>query len=1149
MSSKPGRPRGRLRGEYAEVRDLASVLRDIADSHGLTLRDLEDGMPYARTTISERLSGESRPEWKFVVSFLQACTSGDRQAAAILERKVRPLWDAAAPGRARQLAPAPVDRLPADVGGWVTAMRETAAAQQVVARLQLSVSRNMSTVQGLVLMLGKLASAAQTLTEERDALRRELPTRSDTAAELFRTRALLEDTQQRLEAAELLLAQTSRRLDEALRQREEAERLKEVAVRHAQATRQRLEQIEQHAIAFADHVRAEVHPGLSDSTLMDGMDQQLAAEILSRVDDALQAEASTLDQLHGELASASADNGPLAAGQPQAGPGHQIQTPDIPGTIDTGETPRPLQAEKNTVPGARPGRRAHVVSVHEAEPHTADGRTSHKASQRVPGTTIDPASMPVTRLRQAMAASAGGSVASDIEHRVIEPRSAAPETNVSVTRPLPEPRGMRITHGAAYPLGATWDGWGTNFALFSEVAERIELCLFDDSGGADGTLAETRVEMTEVDGFVWHTFLPGIAPGQRYGYRVHGPYDPPRGLRCDGSKLLLDPYGKAVEGDVRWDDSLFDYQSGNPKKRNTADSAPHVPKNVVINPFFDWGNDRAPQIPYHETVIYEAHVRGLTLLHLDVPKHQRGTYAGLAHPAVIAHLQRIGVTAVELMPVHQFVAERTLVQRGLTNYWGYNTIGFLAPHNRYSSAGQRGEQVGEFKSMVKALHEAGIEVILDVVYNHTAEGNHMGPTLSFRGIDNAAYYRLDRAERWRYLDYTGCGNSLNARHPHALQLVMDSLRYWILEMHVDGFRFDSAAALARELHDVDRLSTFFDLVQQDPVVSQVKLIAEPWDVSEGGYQLGNFPPLWTEWNGKYRDGVRDFWRGRTGAVGEFASRLTGSSDLYATSGRRPVASINFVTCHDGFTLQDLVSYDHKHNEGNGEGNRDGTDDNRSWNCGAEGPVDDPAVNELRARQKRNFLVTLFLSQGVPMLLAGDEIGRTQQGNNNPYCQDNETSWLDWSLGGDDRELLQFTEILASLRRDHPVFRRRRFFRGREGPENETSDIIWLTPSGEEMTQEHWHADNAKSLAVFLNGEAISEAGPDGGKLIDAKFLLLFNAQSNPLTFTMPKANLAGNWDVVIDTALDGTKVSGTTVTPESKVEVSGRAIMVLRSTE
>jgi glycogen operon protein len=703
---------------------------------------------------------------------------------------------------------------------------------------------------------------------------------------------------------------------------------------------------------------------------------------------------------------------------------------------------------------------------------------------------------------------------------------------------------MRIWPGTPYPLGATWDGWGTNFTLFSEVAGRVELCLFDEADDGSGTLSETRVELTEADGFVWHGYLPGIAPGQRYGYRVHGPHDPPRGLRCDGSKLLLDPYGKAVEGKVRWDESLFDYQFAHPRKRNTADSAAHMPKNVVINPFFDWGNDRAPQTPYHETVIYEAHVRGLTLCHPEVPAAQRGTYAGLAHPAVIAHLQRLGVTAVELMPVHQFVAEQFLITRGLTNYWGYNTIGFLAPHNKYSSAGQRGEQVSEFKSMVKALHEAGIEVILDVVYNHTAEGDHMGPTLSFRGIDNAAYYRLSDHERWRYLDYTGCGNSLNARHPHSLQLVMDSLRYWILEMHVDGFRFDLAAALARELHDVDRLSTFFDLVQQDPVVSQVKLIAEPWDVGEGGYQVGRFPPLWTEWNGKYRDAVRDFWRGRPSTVPDFASRLTGSSDLYATSGRRPFASINFVTCHDGFTLTDLVSYNHKHNEANGEDNRDGTDDNRSWNCGAEGPSGDPAINELRARQRRNFLVTLFLSQGVPMLLAGDEMGRTQQGNNNAYCQDNTISWVDWSQAAAEQETLQFTETLAGLRRDHPVFRRRRFFRG-QVPGAEKGDIVWLTPAGQVMTDADWEASYAKSLAAFLNGDAISEPDPRGGKISDASFLLLFNAHSKPLTFTLPEAGYAAGWEVIIDTA---SGVTGAIHPPKEEIEVSDHAVVVLRST-
>jgi isoamylase len=705
---------------------------------------------------------------------------------------------------------------------------------------------------------------------------------------------------------------------------------------------------------------------------------------------------------------------------------------------------------------------------------------------------------------------------------------------------------LRIWPGTPYPLGATWDGWGTKFALFSEVAERVELCLFD-AASDDGRLEETRIELTEADAFVWHGYLPGIAPGQRYGYRVHGPYDPPRGLRCDGSKLLLDPYTKAVEGELHWNEALFDYQFTSPKKRNTSDSARYMPKNVVINPFFDWGHDRAPQIPYHETVIYEAHVRGLTLRHPEVPARQRGTYAGLGHPAVIAHLKRLGVTAVELMPVHQFVAEQSLVERGLTNYWGYNTIGFLAPHNRYSSAGQRGEQVSEFKTMVKALHEAGIEVILDVVYNHTAEGDHMGPTLSLRGIDNAAYYRLDDAQRWRYLDYTGCGNSLNARHPHSLQLVMDSLRYWILDMHVDGFRFDLAAALARELHDVDRLSTFFDLVHQDPVVSQVKLIAEPWDIGEGGYQVGNFPPLWTEWNGKYRDTVRDFWRGRSSTMPDFASRLTGSSDLYANSGRRPVASINFVTCHDGFPLADLVAYNHKHNDANGEGNRDGTDDNRSWNCGTEGPAEDPTINELRARQKRNFLVTLFLSQGVPMLLAGDEMGRSQAGNNNAYCQDTPVSWLDWSLADTEQDMLAFTETLAGLRRDHPVFRRRRFFRGRpQHPDQEMGDLVWLTPTGEEMTGEDWRADYAKSLAVFLNGDAISEPDPRGGKITDARFLLLFNAHSNPIMFTMPEASFATGWEVVIDTA---SGVTGTVHAPRKEIEVCDRSVVVLRSAE
>jgi isoamylase len=699
---------------------------------------------------------------------------------------------------------------------------------------------------------------------------------------------------------------------------------------------------------------------------------------------------------------------------------------------------------------------------------------------------------------------------------------------------------MRIWPGTPYPLGATWDGSGTNFALFSEVAERVELCLFGSAGDGE----ETRVELIEVDGFVWHGYLPGVGPGTRYGYRVHGPYDPRSGHRCNPAKLLLDPYGKAVAGQLHWHEALFSYHFTDPGRLSTEDSAPHMPKNVVINPFFDWGDDRLPHTPYHETVIYEAHVRGLTLRHPGVPADLRGTYGGLAHPAMIEHLQRLGVTAVELMPVHQFVPEHALVARGLTDYWGYNTISFLAPHNGYSSTGELGEQVLEFKAMVKGLHEAGIEVILDVVYNHTAEADHMGPTLSFRGIDNAAYYRLRDDDKRYYLDYTGCGNSLNARHPHALQLVMDSLRYWILEMHVDGFRFDLAAALARELHDVDRLSAFFDLVQQDPVVSQVKLIAEPWDVGEGGYQVGNFPALWTEWNGKYRDSVRDFWRGQPGTLPDFASRLSGSSDLYETSSRRPVASINFVTCHDGFTLEDLVSYNTKHNEANGESNADGSDDNRSWNCDAEGPTADPAIRRLRARQKRNFLTTLFCAQGVPMLLAGDELGRTQQGNNNAYCQDNEISWVNWDHL--DTELLEFIQALSQLRRHHPVFRRRRFFQGVAPSGDGVRDISWLTPSGAEMTDADWGADYGKAIAVFLNGDAITEPDPRGERVTDDSFLLLFNAHSDPVAFTLPPERFGASWEVVLDTAAGGTATEISPLRAATRVTVAGRAAQIMR---
>ncbi|GAA1261750.1 glycogen debranching protein GlgX [Sphaerisporangium rubeum] len=693
--------------------------------------------------------------------------------------------------------------------------------------------------------------------------------------------------------------------------------------------------------------------------------------------------------------------------------------------------------------------------------------------------------------------------------------------------------------GDPYPLGATYDGAGTNFALYTEVGERVELCLFDDDHN------EQRVALTECEGFVWHGYLPGIGPGQRYGYRVHGPYDPTRGQRCNPNKLLLDPYAKAIDGTVRWDQAVYGYRFGEPDSRDDSDSAAFVPKSIVVNPFFGWGHDRPPATPYHNTVIYEAHVRGLTIQHPRIPERIRGTYAALAHPEIIDHLTGLGVTAVELMPVHQFVTDHTLQERGLTNYWGYNTIGFFAPHNGYSSSAERGGQVLEFKAMVKALHEAGIEVILDVVYNHTAEGNHLGPTLSMRGIDNGSYYRLVDDDQRYYMDTTGTGNSLLMRSPHTLQLIMDSLRYWVIEMHVDGFRFDLAATLARELHEVDRLSAFFDLVQQDPVLSQVKLIAEPWDVGPGGYQVGNFPPRWTEWNGRYRDTIRDMWRGEPAALPEFASRLTGSSDLYQDDSRRPAASINFVTCHDGFTLRDLVSYNGKHNEANGEGNRDGTDDNRSWNCGEEGPASG-AVEALREQQKRNFLTTLFLSQGVPMLSHGDELGRTQQGNNNAYCQDNEISWVDWSDVRENWLLLEFTQRLADLRRGHPVFRRRRFFYGRpvRGSGDELTDIAWLTPSGSEMTDADWHNGYAKSLCVFLNGEAITEPDRRGRRIVDDSFLLMFNAHHETIRYTLPKV-YGDLWVPEIDTAAP-IAVDTEVYRAGEQVPVAGRSVRVLR---
>ncbi|GAA2758142.1 glycogen debranching protein GlgX [Actinopolymorpha rutila] len=691
--------------------------------------------------------------------------------------------------------------------------------------------------------------------------------------------------------------------------------------------------------------------------------------------------------------------------------------------------------------------------------------------------------------------------------------------------------------GTPYPLGATFDGAGTNFALFSEVAESVELCLFDDDGN------ETKVPLSEREASVWHGYIPRVAPGQRYGFRVHGPYAPSKGQRCNPAKLLLDPYAKSIEGEIDWDEALFSYRFENPETLNTLDSAPHMMKSVVINPYFDWQDDRPPRRPYNESVIYEAHVKGLTIDHPEIPEEIRGTYAGLGSPAMIDHLTSLGVTAVELLPVHQFVHDDLLVQKGLRNYWGYNTIGYFAPHNAYSSTGQLGEQVLEFKAMVRALHRANIEVILDVVYNHTAEGNHQGPTLAFRGIDNAAYYRLVDHDPRYYMDTTGTGNSLLMRHPHVLQLIMDSLRYWVTEMHVDGFRFDLAATLARQFHEVDRLSAFFDLVQQDPIVSQVKLIAEPWDVGPGGYQVGNFPPLWTEWNGKYRDCVRDFWRGEPATLGEFAMRLTGSSDLYEDDGRKPYASINFVTAHDGFTLNDLVSYNSKHNEANGENNNDGTDDNRSWNAGVEGPTDDPGVLALRRRQQRNFLTTLFLSQGVPMMLYGDEFGRTQKGNNNAYCQDNDISWIDWGVV--DSDLLGYARAVSELRAAHPVFRRRRFFAGIDGAGDKLGDVAWLKPDGNDMTERDWTAGFAKSLTVFLNGEAIHEPGDQGERIVDDSFLLLFNASEDDVEFALPPQKYGEAWEAVLDTSDDDVS-DREAVRAGERVKLLSRSLLVLK---
>jgi glycogen operon protein len=706
-----------------------------------------------------------------------------------------------------------------------------------------------------------------------------------------------------------------------------------------------------------------------------------------------------------------------------------------------------------------------------------------------------------------------------------------------------------IWPGSSYPLGATFDGGGTNFALFSEIAEKVELCLIDEGG------RESRIALDEVDGYVWHAYLPTISPGQRYGFRVHGPFDPSAGHRCDPSKLLLDPYGKSFDGEFTFGQALYSYDMAaaahDPAETGTppqVDSLGHTMTSVVINPFFDWATDRAPRTPYHETVIYEAHVKGMTQTHPAIPEALRGTYAGLAHPAIIDHLKSLNVTAIELMPVHQFLHDSRLLDLGLRNYWGYNTFGFFAPHNQYAATRQAGAAVNEFKFMVRTFHEQGIEVILDVVYNHTAEGNQLGPTINFRGIDNAAYYRLVDDDLRFYKDFTGTGNSLNARHPHTLQLIMDSLRYWVAEMHVDGFRFDLASTLAREFYDVDRLSAFFDLVQQDPVVSQVKLIAEPWDVGEGGYQVGNFPGLWTEWNGKYRDTVRDYWRGEPATLGEFASRLTGSSDLYEATGRRPSASINFVVAHDGFTLNDLVSYNEKHNEANGEDNQDGESYNRSWNCGVEGPTDDREILDLRHRQMRNIIATLMLSQGTPMIAHGDEIGRTQHGNNNVYCQDSELSWMDWSLVDKNSDQLAFTRKVTALRKSHPVFRRRRFFDGepiRTG--DEVRDIAWLTPAGKEMTHQDWGAEFDKCIAVFLNGEAIPEPDARGQQVVDDSFLLCFNAHDHTVDFIVPDDDYAKEWTAELDTTDPAGEVK-LVVHDGDEVSLPGRAVLVFRKT-
>jgi isoamylase len=694
--------------------------------------------------------------------------------------------------------------------------------------------------------------------------------------------------------------------------------------------------------------------------------------------------------------------------------------------------------------------------------------------------------------------------------------------------------------GNPYPLGATWDGKGVNFALFAENATGVELCLFDK---AKGEREAERIRLYEHSHQIWHGYIPGLKPGQLYGFRVYGPYAPKEGHRYNSNKLLIDPYAKAIAGIIEWDDSLFGYDlpTGDDERSSDTDSGPLAVKSIVIDPNFDWENDRQPKVPYHDTIIYEAHIKGFTARHPDIPEEMRGTYAGIAHPVTIAYLKGLGITTLELMPVHYFISDRHLTEKGLSNYWGYNTIGFFAPDNRYSHSRETGGQVNEFKNMVRQLHKAGIEVILDVVYNHTGEGNHMGPTLSFRGVDNSNYYRLTEDKKY-YNDYTGTGNTLNARLPNVLRLIMDSLRYWVLDMHVDGFRFDLASTLARQLHQVDRLSAFFEIIYQDPVMSQVKLIAEPWDVGEGGYQVGKFPPGWAEWNGRYRDCIRDYWRGADSMLAEFAERFTGSSDLYKDDNRSPTASINFITAHDGFTLKDLVSYNEKHNEANGEENKDGESNNRSWNCGAEGPTEDPAIVALRRQQMRNFIATLFLSQGVPMLVSGDEMGKTQQGNNNAYCQDNGLSWIDWN--GVDEALLKFTREVIHLRKTHPVFCRRKWFKGLPVQDSALEDISWFLPDGGKMEELHWEKDFAKSLAIFLNGKGLRTVGEHAEQIVDDSFYLIFNAGGDRLDFKLPDHRYGSAWIRVMDTSVDDPEKTG--FLPEVTVSVNGRSVVLLQ---